>query len=339
MPIANILKSLDVPMLGKQVYRTEDEFLPNDFAMANGPMGKGYDATVPQEIIIACKGKKRRITGYLSEGVKLNGVSDWEPMVNAEGISALKRGLDTVNTLGQLGFGGNTKGGGESTGTAVLQPWMNRQLWKGSKPFSLEFNFNLVAEESSKDDVFLPAQALLSFCYPRLVNNVELVEKSKEVMAGAFNDTMPNGGKTVVGAAKDAINTYATPGPSLMYGASGNKGGENDNGDAVTIVIGNMFAFGACYLKSVNIEFSPNMDYTGYPVWCKCSVTAEAMDSNFCNPDGSFLISQWADSASNVSELVKALTTTVETLAKNTANVAKATWNAISAFPSILSKE
>ena len=59
------------------------------------------------------------------------------------------------------------------------------------------------------------------------------------------------------------------------------------------------------------------------------------MDSNFCSPDGDFMVSQWGDSASDMSDLVEALTVTAETLAKNAANIAKATWNSITAFGSI----
>lgn len=338
MPIANVLQSIDIPTFGKPNYRTEDEFIPNSYAMYNAPGGNGYETSVPQEIMIACKGKRRRVVGYLSEGVKLNGVSNWEPIVNTTGISQLNTGLTKANTLGQLGFGGQTTSGGYSTGTGILQPWLNRQFWKGSDPFTLEFNFNLVAETSARDDVYLPAIALLSFCYPRLIDNVEIVENTKNTIDNTFATDMGDGSgrSTVIGAlSKSVLNTFATPGPSLMYGAKGNKEGENDNGDAVTIVVGNTYAFGACYLTKVSLEESPNRDYTGYPTWCKCSVSARAMDSNFCSPDGDFMVSQWGDSASDMSDLVEALTVTTETLIKNAANIAKATWNSITAFGSI----
>ena len=343
MSIANVVKSLNVPIIGKPTHRTEDEFLSNEFQMANGALGQTINmserASNPQEILISCKGKRRRISGYLSEGVKLNGVSDWTSIVDTAGISALNSGVDTIQKLGQLGFAGNTEGGGHSAGSVIQQPWVDRKFWKQSKPFDLQFSFNLVAESSAKDDVFLPAQALLSFCYPRKVSNVSMVNKVKSTLGNLTSD-MPNtqGSKNLLKSVNDAIKVYAIPGPSLMYGAEGNKQGENDNGDAVTIVIGNMFAFGACYLKTVQLEYSPNIDYSGFPVWCKCSISAEAMDSNFCEEDGSFNISQFANNANNISDLVQSSTVVVEDAARNVANIAKATVNAIGAFSQIFEK-
>ena len=335
MPIMNVLKSIDLPVMGKSLYRTEDQFLPSTFAMTNGPIQT--DATIPQEIIIACKGKRRRVCGYLSEGVKLTGVSEWEDIASTAGISTLSSGISTVNKLGQLGFANIAqKGNNDTSGSVIQQPWLDRKFWKHSKPFDLSFNFNFVSETSSKDEVFLPAIALLSFCYPREVDNVDLIEKAQEFMGNDGTNT--KGKKNVMNAAKDVLKAFAIPGPSLMYGATKDNQSnatQGDNGDAVTIVVGNMFAFGACYLKQVVIEFSPNIDYSGYPVWCKCSISAEAMDSNYCNSDGSFNVSQWGNKANDISDLVQALSTTVEDAAKNTMNIAKATANCITALPQI----
>lgn len=339
MAIMNVLKSIDLPVIGKSLYRTEDQFLPSDFAMSNGAIKT--DATVPQEIIIACKGKRRRITGYLSEGVKLTGVSEWEDIASTAGISTLSSGVSTVNKLGQLGFANIAqKSDNNTAGSVIQQPWLDRKFWKHSKPFNLDFNFNFVSEVSSKDEVFLPAIALLSFCYPREVNNVDLIEKSQQTLGSIAGDgTNTQGGKNVMAAAKEVLKAFAIPGPSLMYGATRDSQGnatQGDNGDAVTIVVGNMFAFGACYLKQVIIEFSPNIDYSGYPVWCKCSISAEAIDSNYCSPNGDFNVSQWGNSANDISDLVAALSTTVEDAAKNAMNIAKATANCITAFPQIM---
>lgn len=336
----NALKSLDLPVIGKSLYRTEDQFLPSEFSMMNGPTQT--DATVPQEIIIACKGKRRRICGYLSEGVKLTGVSEWESIANTDGISTLSKGISTVNNLGQLGFANIAQTDGTNTaGSVIQQPWLDRKFWKHSKPFDLSFNFNFVSETSSKDEVFLPAIALLSFCYPREVDNVELIEQTNEFLGGVSGGkTNTKGKENVVDAARETVlKTFAIPGPSLMFGATRDKQGnvtQGDNGDAVTIVVGNMFAFGACYLKQVVIEFSPNIDYSGYPVWCKCSVSAEAMDSNYCKSNGDFNVSQWGNDANDISKLIDALSTTVADAAQNTMNIAKATANCITALPQLL---
>lgn len=333
MAISNILKTIDVPVWGKSFSRTEDQFLTSAYQMGSSAklFGTDSDASIPQEIMIACKAKNRRITGYLSEGIKLTATSEWESIVNTAGISQLNKGIGTLNTLGQLGFAGESSNGGHTSGSVIQQPWLDRKFWKHTNPFTLNYNFNLVSEESSLYDVVLPAIALLSFCYPRKVSNVEVVEKIKnESNKYISSGSNTKGEMNLANAVNEALQTYAIPGPSLRYGA---EGGVSDNGDAVTIVIGNLFAFGACYLKSVNLEFSPNFDYSGYPTWCKCSIQAEAMDSNYCEEDGSFNVSQFANSANNISNIVSALVTTTEDAAKNVANIAKATMNAIGAFP------
>lgn len=342
MAILNILKSLDLPVLGKSTYRTEDQFLSNnEFQLSNGALGQlmGNNAAAnPQEIMIACKGKRRRVIGYLSQGVKLVGTSEWEDLVSTNGISEMSQGVSTINKLGQLGFAGKNTQGGSTAGSVIQQPWLDRKFWKHSKSFDLNFDFNLVAESSAKDDVFLPAIALLSFCYPREINNVALVEDFKTKSSPyVSNGTNSEGGKNLAASVRDTLRVFAIPGPSLMYGAKREGGGTvQDNGDAVTIVIGNMFAFGACYLKQVVLELSPNMDYSGYPVWCKCSIQAEAMDSNYCAANGDFNVSQWANTQNDISEVIDAARVTVKDAAQNAMNIAKTTANAIGAFGQIL---
>ena len=327
MAIANVLKSLDIPVLGMPVYKTEDQFLP---PIISGTIGN-EKSNLPQEIIICCKGKRRRVCGYLSEGVKLTGTSEWEDITSTSGVSTLSELGTTVNKLGQIGLAANTKGN-STAGSVLQQPWLGRKFWKRSKPFELSFSFNFVAETSALYDVFTPAETLLSFCYPRMVNNVEVVNALKSTLSGLNGGgTNTQGGSTVIGGLAQTMKTFAIPGPSLMYDGKNQK----DNGDAVSIVVGNMLAFGACYLKTVSLEFSPYIDYSGYPVWCKCSITAEAMDSNYCQPDGSFSINQWADSANDISGLLDGIRQTINDAAVNTMNIAKATVNAISAFGQI----
>lgn len=330
MALVNTLKTLNIPILGKPYSYTEDEFLNSGWTMLKGGNMSSTtmnDAGSPQEIMIACKNKRRRVTGYLSEGVTLEGVSEWKEFINEGLISTFSKGLTTVDTLAQMGFAGQTTGGGNSAGTSVRQPWMNRKFWNGSKPFTLNFNFNFVAESSAKDEVFAPAEALLSFCYPREIHNVELAEQLKSTW-GDFSSsgTSTSGGPTVMNGISDAVlNTFAIPGPSLRYDPKLSS----DNGDAVTIVVGNMFAFGACYLKTVRLEFAPTIDYSGFPIWCKVSISAEAMDANYCDEQGNFFISQWSDSAAGLSSLMDAVTTTATQAAKDMMNIAKSTVNAL----------
>lgn len=320
------VKGINIPILGLPTFRTEDQFIPSIKDQVIAQIGGG---SIPQEIIIACKNKRRRVCGYLAEGVKLKAESNWKPITDNGVISQFQKGLSTVDSLTQLGIGGETKQGGSSAGTTIQQPWAERKFWAGSKPFTLDFNFNFVAEKDAQYDVFMPAQALLSFCYPREVANLKSAEALKSAGGQVISsDKNTKGGQNLAKAVSEAAKTYAIPGPSLMYGSDREKE-KGDNGDAVTISVGNMFAFGACYLKSVQIEFSPNIDWTGYPVWCKCTISAEAMDANYCNEDGSFLVGQFNNNQAALSNVMQALSDTIEQSAQDMANIAKKTMNAI----------
>ena len=340
MSLVNSIEALELPILGQAYFRTEDQFLEPTFANSLSGSNKN-DVSIPQEIIISCKNKRRRVRGFLSEGVKLSGSSKWNNFLSNSALTPLNKGLGTLDTLSQIGAG-DLAGGrddnpkGSTRGTSTQMPWMNRKVWNGTDPFSLQFSFNLVAEENSQTEVFEPAIALLSFLFPRTVSNVKIVETAQEFVGKHVSDTTNTDGKATIAQALLDLSkemTFAIPGPSLAYMTS--EDGENlleDNGDAVTIVIGNMFAFGGCYLKDVSIEFSSNVDFSGYPTWCKCSISFETMDTNYCMENGDFLLNTFPQSGKGLSELIDACNTTIKQAAIDTANIAKKTMNAIGFF-------
>ena len=327
MAIANVLNSMKslASMLPEfaapNLNRIEDQFISTD---DNGlTLLSGTEGNAPCEIIITCKNKRRRITGLLSQGVKLTGQAEWKEMfgggITALGgsvISAVNSGMQAIN------------------GTSIQQPWMNRKFWNSTKPFSFTFSFNLVSDgNSGKGDVFLPAQALMSFVYPRDLGTSEAI---KDVLnrSGIVDTNQRNttGRSNVLNATVDTFGkAFAIPGPAIGYSeANIDKTKEYDGmGDFCTIVVGNLFAFGGVYIEKVDVEFSPCMDSSGYPTYAKCNVQATAMDVNTCKTNGDFLISQFKDNQAALSALLDSVKTTVSDSAKNVVNIAKSTASAI----------
>lgn len=322
MSLANFITQ-DIPILGQMFTRTEDQYITglNDLGALAGT--EGNEGNSPSEIIIACKNRRRRICGFLSEGVKISGHSEWKEMFGQGVMGIANTAINQYSNVLQA-----------IRGTSLQQPWQNRKFWVASKPFEFSFSFNFIAKISAKTDVFLPAQTLISFTYPRDLGTSDAIKDWLNKHGFNLDQKNTGGGKTVTEAVVDAFaRAYAIPGPAIGYGSdSANKtsiGGYDNQGDAVTITIGNMFAFGACYLQDVDLEFSPTVDYSGYPTWCKCTIKATAMDANYCNEDGSFLISQFKNNQAALSDLVDAAATTGMQAAKDALNIAKATTNAI----------
>lgn len=322
MSLSNFI-SQDIPILGEMFTRTEDQYVAN-LDDLGALIGTGNKNNAPSEIIIACKNRRRRVCGLLSEGVKIDGHSEWKEMFS-DGVFGIGGAVVNKISTGVQAF----------NGTSIQQPWQTRRFWVSSKPFEFSFAFNFVTKESAKTDVFLPAQTLLSFTYPRNLGNSKKIKDMLNNMGFDLDQTNTSGsGKTATAAVIDSFcEAYSIPGPAIGYNAGkANKtrvGQEDHQGDAITITIGNMFAFGACYLQDVSTEFSPNVDYSGYPTWCKCTIKATAMDVNYCNTDGSFLISQYQNNQGALSDLVDAVKVTSLQAAHDALNIAKATTNAI----------
>lgn len=240
----------------------------------------------PQEVLISCKNKRKRVSAILSEGIKLESTAEWTEMFGGGITSVAGSAIDTVNQITQL-----------SSGNSIQQPWMNRKFYKSTKPFSFSFGINFVAENNAEEEVWKPVVALLSFTFPR-----DMKQPYKK-----------NGDKGLVGAIADSLSYYKIPGPSLSY--DGESSNSNDKGgDAVTLTIGNQFAMGGVYLEKVSTEFSSAYDSSGFPLACKVNITATCMDVNSCTKDGDFLISQFAGNQEDISAAVQQLDKTVKEL-------------------------
>ena len=245
------------------IYNYEDKYVMPLTSTAGNPASGN-------EVQIACKTKNTRIYGYISEGVKIDGQAKWKEMFNG-GIGGLGKGLlQTASNLEQI-FAGST----------LQQPWMNRKFYESTAPFSFTFGINFVSHGDAANEVYMPAQYLLSLVFPR-EGGTGLVNAVKE-------NTDPN---SLVGKTLNMMGEMVIPGPSVGYTGSPDED-IKIKGDAVTIVIGQMFAFGAVYLEDVSVEFSPSFDSSGFPLYAKCKVKATCMDVNYCQSDGSFLISQF----------------------------------------------
>jgi len=312
----------------KTLFSTEDTF--DDFGVDKEIVNRvtdvvsaigGHTDTSPSEIIITCKNKNRRVHGYLSNGVKISGKANWRSFVDSGVFKTVKSVMDDISDVVQA-WGG----------ASMQQPWMNRKLWVSTDPFSFDFSFNFISDgNTGKTDVYLPAETLLSFIYPRSLGTATQIKNfiTNNIPFLDPNATNTRGEKNVLGSAIDTFtNAFRIPGPGLKYNGEGSDSGD---GDAVTIVIGNLFAFGGVYLENVDLEFSPVMDNSGYPIWCKCNVKATAMDVNYCDYNGNFVISQYKDSQAELSGFLDAMKTTATDAVADTVNIAKATIDAIKA--------
>ena len=332
MPIANVISTVKTAAQKLGVFefgssnfmRIEDQFLTEQ----NINSLNGESSNSPQEIIIACKNKNRRVCGILNGGVKLTGEATWEELFGG-GITSIGGSLiGMVNSGAQLW-----------RGTSIQQPWMNRKFYKSTKPFSFSFQMNFISDENGgKIDVWYPTQALLSFVFPRRLKTAQAISNALD-SSSVINMEQANsdGGKGLLKAGVEAIaQEYAIPGPAIGYGPDGKKnhteqdGDYDGNGDTVTLVIGNLFAFGGVYIEKADVEYSPNMDFEGFPLWAKCNVTVTVMDVNYCDDTGEFMINRFADNQAELSSLIDSLKTAVSDVKEGVLNIVKTTKNAYS---------
>lgn len=280
-----------------------------------GKWEKG-DKSIPQEVVITCANKKGRVSGILNGGVKLNGQAQWEEMMGG-GIMSLGGSLvETGNNLLQF-----------VKGSSIQQPWMNRKMWKSTKPFSFDIPLSFVATTDPLNDVVRPCLALLSFCYPRELKykddngNMQSVDSYQALKSAGLVDK--NGGNSfggsLTGTALQTLALYNIPGPGLRYGTQ--NATPQDQGDPVTVVVGRMFAFGACYLESVNVEFSQSMDYDGLPIAASVNVKATVMDAACCSYDGNFLIQEFYGSSEKLGAFLDKFQETASNLVDNMTNI------------------
>lgn len=270
----------------------------------------GENELAPQEVVITCKHKNGRVSGLLREGVKLDGKAEWTEMFGGGIMSLGGTMVETANNLMQF-----------VKASSIQQPWMNRKMWKTTKPFSFQIPLSFVATTDALNEVVRPAMALMSFIFPRELKTKDgddasaytgLNSATKGKMGQIFGE---NG---LVGTALTSFQFYNIPGPGIRY--DGNDNGD-EIGDPVTIVIGKMFAFGACYLESVKIEFSSAMNSEGYPIAATVDLTATVMDACTCQTDGNFLIQEFYGSSENLNAFIDKFQDTTTQLGADFKNI------------------
>ena len=146
-------------------------------------------------------------------------------------------------------------------GRSIQQPWMGRQYWGGTEPMSFRLPLQFVSDTNAEEDVYKPAIALLSLLFPRQAKAVGTRETS-------------------------FFGEYIVPGPSVFY--TSNSDEPSTLGDFVSIRLGNMLDFNACYITSVSLDVENSYDPRGYPHCIKAGVSFKAMDSMFVGRGGCF---------------------------------------------------
>ena len=290
------------------VYNEDEYFVDRGFGTIgnkNGSLG----TTCPQEVIISCPHKNTRVSGVLKGGVKLDGQAQWTEMMGG-GIMSLGGSLiETGNNFLQF-----------VKGSSIQQPWMNRKMWQTTKPFSFDIPMSFVATTDPLQDVLRPIMALYSYICPRELstssgdstNVISLLEENGMKVSDSVK-------QSVMGSALQSLNFYNIPGPALKYGTK--SATEDDQGDPVYVVIGKMFAFGACYIENVHIETASSFDFDGFPIAAEVSVKATVMDSCVCQTDGNFMIQEFSNASESMSQCLDAFSQTGSNLAANLANI------------------
>ena len=198
-------------------YNYEDTYLLNKQPVLdtdeNGPSSGN-------EVIIACKTKHTRISGYISEGIKINGKAKWKEMFGG-GISAMTKGLlQTGSNITQL-----------VEGHTIQQPWMNRKFYESTAPFSFTFGINFVSHGDAANEVYMPAQYLLSLIYPR--------EGEPGKAKGIVNSLNKNtDSDSLVAKTLNMMGEMVIPGPSVGYTGSSNEDISKFTGTSFTMRIG-----------------------------------------------------------------------------------------------------
>ena len=306
-----------VPKYGKGGFsQQEDLYLMN-------PYGNIMDTIEPQEVIIRCPHKHKRVSGVMNAGIRINGKAQWKNMFDGGVTSLAGKTIDQVSNIAQW-----------SQSVSLQQPWMNRKIYNKTEPFSLEIPMSFVCQQGdAKAEVYDPVMALLSFIYPRQYpssTNSEpvtgltlakgLFSKIKEKITGSklgqnvkeeFSGVSLDGfDQSLVGSLLNAVGAYVVPGPGLKYDST-NKYNINESGDYVEVTIGNIFNLGACYLEDINIEFSQAMNAFGYPLAAKVTVKATSMNTCYCNVNGELQIwDSFGDTGEKIGKLLDSIQAT-----------------------------
>lgn len=290
-----------IPKVGSASNYTEDVYA-GQTAGRHSLMRGGDHPSYPQEVVLSCPHKNVRISASLGGQLQLSVNAEWDEMFGG-GIAALGGGvIGTANNMLQW-VGGKT----------MQQPWMNRKIYKNTKPFSftLPLNFVTPVGQDPMEWVAKPSVALISLAYPRMIK-----DSGGEGLSKGIQKAFKGDNSAVTSAALELIKFYAIPGPSLRYDSTGvhasgeNKGkqltSENDKGDSVNVMIGNLFNLGACYLTNLSFTYAESFNEFGFPLALKVSVQITCADQILCDENGNFQVNIPPQNAGGLTNLLEA---------------------------------
>lgn len=310
-------------------------------SLSLGSLGLDELCQAPQEVIITCNNKRRRVTGYLSEPIQFSARPEWEEMFGG-GIASAGGGIvQMLTNLAQYGMG-----------WSVQQPWMNRKMYKKTEPLSFQLKVTFVAENDSETDslsarwgVWEPLLALMSFAYPRLLYEnrngsmepmlaLEPLGLVSDKTAGQMaenrnNDRNSSTGITdqdlgIIAAATNLFKAYAVPGPALRYGMDGTN--EDNQGDNVSVIVGKWLTFSACYLEDVQIKVSDIMTPNGYPLSGEATMKVTLMNGNYVDGlSGEFNFGKMPDRSDEVTKFLNTASSSAKKTIKALLDLAKTT--------------
>lgn len=296
----------------------------------------------PQEVIITCKNKAKRVCGFLSEPLQFSAKPEWGEMFGGGIASAGGGAVEILTNLAQYG-----------KGWSVQQPWMNRKMYKKTAPLSFNIKLSFVAESNDESDplgprygVWEPLLALMSFAYPRLLYEKkadgtttpmlaldavlpisdETKNKALLVKENMKDSTkgIPPKDAGIVPTAVNLFKAYAIPGPGLRYGMT--QGGDENGGDNVSVIIGNYLCFSACYLEDVSINISETMTASGYPLSGDATMKVTVMNGNYVDGlTGEFFLDEIPNRADELTMFLDAVTGGVEKVAEALNNLTNKT--------------
>jgi hypothetical protein len=221
-----------------------------------------YAAATPQKVVLkrsfsgnsVAKQKSISITGLLSGPLQFHVNSHWQSLLNgANGAvgSIASSILSGADTIAQT-----------VAGRSIRQPWFGRKTWQGTDPLSFVVPMEFVAYVDAKTEVYDPMVGLMSLLYPRASNEAY----SEDTTA--------------------LLSTYFIPGPTLFYPSELIK---NNTGDTISVTVGSLISFSACYVEGLTITVYNSFTPDGYPQRISCTVSVTSMDTPFVNQDGTFM--------------------------------------------------
>lgn len=290
--------------LPSRTLNKKTEIVEDSYLLSRMTKSDRIDAPNPQEVVITCRTKKRRVNALLSEGIQINTQSNWEEMFGGGIMSLAGSAIGSVNNITQM-----------VGARSIQQPWMNRKFWKNTSPFSFTLGLNFVARSNAKTEVFDPAITLVSFAYPRQS------EGTFEQVKSWLKEKLKIGEGSILDEASKVVKLFVIPGPSIKY--DGSNTSSDIYGDAVTVCVGNMIAMGGVYLENVDVNFSNSMDASGYPLSAQVKVKVTSMDVNSCKSDGDFLMTEFAQNQAALSGLLVQIDKTIKQATEDTVNIFK----------------